>query len=110
MNKIGFICLIAFATIGAAHSVIASPNQVLFTNVNIFNGKNNELVYGNVLIENNQIIKISQGLIKAGDDIKIINGNGRTLMPGLIGKDVHQVVRSNYRGIDKELSLLIWLV
>lgn len=83
----------------------ANADQVLFKNVNIFNGKSNELVYGHVLVEDNHIIKVSQQDLEISDDTKVIDGSGRTLMPGLIGQDVHQVVRSNYRGKDKELSL-----
>jgi len=63
--------------------------QVLFTNVNVFDGKSDQLAKGmSVLVEGNLIKKIAKGKIKA-DGAKVIDGGGRTLMPGLIDMHVH---------------------
>jgi len=79
---ITFITIFAFAPIALAAKK-AAPKQVLFKNINIFNGMDNKLYKGmNVLIEGNLIKKIGKG-IKAGN-ATVINGGGRTLMPGLI--------------------------
>ena len=64
--------------------------QTLFTNVNIFDGKNDALSEGmSVLVEGNFIKKVAKGEIEARDDATVIDGGGRTLMPGLIDSHVH---------------------
>jgi imidazolonepropionase-like amidohydrolase len=65
------------------------PAQTLIRNVNIFDGKNEKLkMRHDVLVEGNIIKKIGRGL-KAGTSATIINGGGRTLMPGLLDAHVH---------------------
>ncbi len=66
-----------------------TPKQTLFTNVNIFDGKNEKLAEGmSVLVEGNLIKEIGKD-IKAGDGATVIDGGGRTLMPGLIDSHTH---------------------
>ncbi len=66
-----------------------APSQILFKNVNIFDGKSDELNNGqNVLIEGNVIKAIGKD-VKAGANATEIDGAGRTLMPGLIDNHVH---------------------
>ena len=76
----------AFATAKAEES----PPQTLFKNVNVFNGTDNKL-YQNlqVLVEGNLIKSISEGEIKPRDNAVMIDGGGRTLMPGLIDSHTH---------------------
>ncbi len=63
--------------------------QVLFTNVNIFDGTSDKLAMGtNVLVEGNLIKKIGKG-VKGRNGAKTIDGGGRTLMPGLIDSHIH---------------------
>lgn len=78
--------------------VMATPNQksqsigVIFENVRIFNGTAAELsAPSNVLIAGNQIKSISTQAIPDPVDMKLtrIQGDGRTLMPGLIDNHVH---------------------
>ncbi len=65
-----------------------SPRQTLFTNVNIFDGFTPELRTDmNVLVEGNMIKVISKSVIDA-PDATLVDGQGNTLMPGLI--DMHQ--------------------
>jgi imidazolonepropionase-like amidohydrolase len=67
----------------------SKPAQVLFKNVHIFDGKSDELsAKSNVLVQGNQIVSISTDDIEAGE-AQVINGEGRTLMPGLIDNHVH---------------------
>jgi len=62
--------------------------KTLFTNVNVFDGMNEKLINNaNVLVEGNLIKQVSTQAIKA-DGATVIDGGGRTLMPGLI--DTHQ--------------------
>ena len=66
--------------------------QVLFTNVNIFDGTSDALAEGmSVLVEGNLIKKVAKGAIEA-DGATVIDGGGRTLMPGLIETHAHLVL------------------
>ncbi|MGI9221486.1 MAG: amidohydrolase family protein [Woeseiaceae bacterium] len=73
-----------------AHAQNESPAQTLFTNVSIFNGTDNRLYEGHsVLVEGNLIKSISDSAITPGTNTTVIDGGGRTLMPGLIDSHVH---------------------
>jgi imidazolonepropionase-like amidohydrolase len=77
----------AFTTIALAQSA-AVPT--LFTNVNVFDGSSPELKKGmNVLVEGGKITAIDNGTMKAPAGATVIDGGGRTLMPGLIDAHVH---------------------
>lgn len=66
-----------------------ASTQILFTNVHVFDGVNEERLEGaQVLVEGNLIKTISTDSIDAPDAM-IIDGGGRTLMPGLIDSHVH---------------------
>lgn len=53
--------------------------------MNVFNGTDDKLYKGmNVLVEGNLIKSISDNTIKTNDKATVIDGDGRTLMPGLI--------------------------
>ncbi len=58
-------------------------SYVLIQNVKIFDGVNNKLVPGHVLIENN-LIKAVGAIKTIPEGTKVIDGGGRTLMPGII--------------------------
>ncbi|GLS89758.1 hydrolase [Psychromonas marina] len=74
----------AFTTISVSGAEKA-VQQVLFKNVNIFNGIDNKLYKNsNVLVEDNLIKSISTTDIIINSKAVVINGGGRTLMPGLI--------------------------
>jgi len=82
------VALIAFSTPLFAEENEAKP-QTLFTNVNVFDGKNEALIENaNVLVEGNLIKSVSTDAIEA-DGATLIDGGGRTLMPGLIDAHVH---------------------
>jgi imidazolonepropionase-like amidohydrolase len=62
----------------------------LFTNVNVFNGRSPGLAKGmSVLVEAGKIKEIKAGSISAPAGATVINGGGRTLMPGLIDNHMH---------------------
>jgi imidazolonepropionase-like amidohydrolase len=70
------------------------PRQVLFTNVNIFDGVKGDLIEnGSVLVEGNLIKTVSSGPIVAPTAFKV-DGEGRTLMPGLIDMHSHLCLRN----------------
>jgi imidazolonepropionase-like amidohydrolase len=66
----------------------APAAAILFTNVNVFNGRALNLMKGmSVLVEGGRIKDMRAGAITPPAGTTVINGGGRTLMPGLI--DVH---------------------
>ena len=79
----------------AASAVLAQgapPTFVLFENVRIFDGKGSTLsAPSNVLVRGNKIEKISSAPIAVdrGANTRVIEGGGRTLMPGLIDAHWH---------------------
>jgi imidazolonepropionase-like amidohydrolase len=61
--------------------------QTLITNVQIFDGVSEKLTPGNVLIEGNLIKQIGESI--SAPDATVIDGGGRTLMPGLHDMHTH---------------------
>lgn len=63
--------------------------QTLFTNVHVFDGVNEARIENaSVLVEGNLIKEVSNDAIDA-PDATVIDGGGRTLMPGLIDGHTH---------------------
>jgi imidazolonepropionase-like amidohydrolase len=76
---------------------IAQNSTVLINNVQIFNGKDEKTITGNVLIVDNKISKISTAPImtnKSGNT-KIIDGKGKFLMPGIIDNHMHMILAAS---------------
>lgn len=67
---------------------IVRAEQTLFINVNVFDGVNDGLKSLDVLVEDNLIKAVGKN-IKAPEGATVIDGGGRTLMPGLIDSHVH---------------------
>lgn len=82
------VCTVVFAQ--------NAPVKILITNVNIFNGKDNKTVKGNILIEGNLIKKISAEPIPTDRSglTKIIDGKGKYVMPGMIDAHSHMLFES----------------
>ncbi len=81
----------------SSYLTIAQSSWILINNVQIFNGKDEKTILGNVLITDNIITKISSGPImtnKSGNT-KIIDGKGKFLMPGLIDAHWHAIMTAN---------------
>ena len=67
------------------------PSYTLLQNVQIFDGVNDRLTPGHVLIENNLIKQV--GAIKTvPQGTKVIDAGGRTLIPGLIDMHAHLAI------------------
>lgn len=67
----------------------AEINRIIILNVNVFDGMHEKLAKGmSALIEGNKIAKIAKS-IKAPEGATVIDGKGRTLMPGLIDAHWH---------------------
>jgi imidazolonepropionase-like amidohydrolase len=82
-----------------------APAQILITNVNVFDGKTDGLITGqDVLVENNLIKEIGNDLGARSDAI-VIDGGGRTLMPGLIDGHAHVMINANYGLVETNMDL-----
>ncbi len=88
------LLLMAFGTLPVHAQAAQAPNPttVLFENVRIFDGKSAKLsAPSNVLVQDGTIVKISTSPIATDKSAatQIIDGGGRTLMPGLIDAHTH---------------------
>jgi imidazolonepropionase-like amidohydrolase len=80
------------ALLAAAAEEEKAPVRILFTNVNVFDGFEDTLQKGmSVLVEGNFIKEVGRSISAPG--AIIVNGEGRTMTPGLI--DMHQHVMLN---------------
>ncbi|ASJ96228.1 metal-dependent hydrolase family protein [Shewanella marisflavi] len=87
-----FLVNIASLTLLLSSSALFAQNEsevTLFTNVNVFDGIHENLIQNaNVVVTGNRITEIStEPLAVAGG--KVIDGGGRTLMPGLTDAHFH---------------------
>ncbi|MGR8920201.1 MAG: amidohydrolase family protein [Gammaproteobacteria bacterium] len=91
---IGFGAAFAASPAAGATKADEAPRQVLFTNVNIFNGTDGDLIKnGSVLVEGNLIKIVAARPVDAPGAYKV-DGGGRTLMPGLIDMHSHLCFRN----------------
>jgi len=92
IRSLGFVA-VALGLIAMATTTIAAQDDatspILFTNVNVFDGKNEALIKdANVVVTGKLITAIStEPLAVAGG--RVIDGGGRTLIPGLIDAHTH---------------------
>lgn len=95
LRKVLAATLVALTTSTAG----AQDAPILFTNVNVFDGVNEQLIENaNVVVTGNMITAVSkEPLAVAGG--RVIDGGGRTLMPGL--SDCHwHTMQANIRNLD----------
>lgn len=70
-----------------------AEGATLFENVRVFDGSSPELSPPtNVLVRGNIIERISTARIETGGGVRVIAGDGRTLMPGLIDSHWHAIM------------------
>ncbi len=107
-NMIGMALLLVAILVNPAQAQDKEElPQVLFKNVNIFNGTENKLYENHqVLVEGNLIKAISAGEIQTRDDANVIDGGGRTLMPGMI--DAHTHLYLNIAGGVPNMEKATW--
>ena len=90
-NVVTHICqalvLLCLPVLGAAQD--DAPEQVLFTNVHVFDGVSEDRIENaNVLIEGNKIKTVSTEDFEA-PGATVIDGGGRTLLPGFVEAHAH---------------------
>ena len=91
-----FLAASAFALAASAAGAQDDPaGPIAITNVNVFDGLNEALIEGaNVVIKGNLISQIStEDIAVAGG--RVIDGGGRTLMPGMIDTHTHIMLHSD---------------
>jgi len=84
---IGMLATVSASDVFAQPALQGPPSTVLFQNVRIFDGKGSALsARSNVLVRDTKIEPISTQPVPVASiaDTTIIDGGGRTLMPGLI--------------------------
>lgn len=80
--------------------------SVLFRNVNIFDGSGAEPFAGAVRVEGQRIVSVTRGTQPVDEgDARVIDGNGATLMPGLIEAHAHLSFASSTGRIIRERTL-----
>lgn len=88
MNKLSGAVLALILALPLSASADTPLNRILFANVNVFDGNSDKLAGGmEVLVEGNLIKAVGHDI--DADDAQVIDGGGRTLMPGLIDSHVH---------------------
>jgi len=65
------------------------PLSLVVSNVRVFDGTNTELVDGHVLVAGDRIEQIADAVPDNGDDVTVIDGGGRMLVPGLTDAHMH---------------------
>lgn len=85
--------VLSTTSVFSADATSAPKATTLFTNVNVFDGKDEKLINNaNVLVEGSLIKQVSTKPL-AADGATVIDGGGRTLMPGIIGCHEHVMMQ-----------------
>jgi imidazolonepropionase-like amidohydrolase len=86
----GILLSVTFLFVSVA-SAQEQQTSVLFTNVNVFDGKSEQLFKADVLVVGNKIEQVSTEPLAViqSTNMKVIDGGGQTLMPGLIDSHAH---------------------
>ncbi|UCH40556.1 MAG: amidohydrolase family protein, partial [Gammaproteobacteria bacterium] len=101
----GAIALVATLVL-PAYAADRDLPQTLFKNVNIFNGTEDKLYENHqVLVEGNLIKAISAGEIETRAGATVIDGGGRTLMPGMIDGHAHVMINANFGDIERNMDI-----
>lgn len=93
------------ATLTAGHH---ESGYIIIKNVNVFDGLQNKLIMDvDVGIDGELISKISPSGedLKGPDGAKIIDGGGRTLMPGLIDGHAHVMINANFGTVETNMDI-----
>lgn len=92
--------LLAVVMIAPVHA-----SSTLIKNVKVFNGTDNRLSdRQDVLVEGEVITAIGSNL-SAPAGAKVIDGEGRTLMPGLIDGHAHVMINQNFNVVETNMDL-----
>ncbi len=104
------ILLVATVFSAVATSSFAQEESfpILFTNVHVFDGVNEERIENaNVLVVDNLIAEVSAEPLAVAN-ARIIDGGGRTLMPGLIDAHVHMAITEPIADLRDNFDWMYW--
>ena len=99
------VVIVSSLSIGAIAQESTAPEQILITNVSIFDGNSEELMQGNVLVADNLISQISPQPINA-PDATVIDGGGRILTPGFIDSHTHMSLIAPFDQLENEYTAI----
>jgi imidazolonepropionase-like amidohydrolase len=91
------LCCALSLTVFAAGAWAADGEKTavtVFTNVKVFNGTDDKLADADVLVEGNLIKKVGKNLKASG--ATVIDGGGRTLMPGMVNMHEHLISNQSF--------------
>ena len=99
-NKLALALSLMFSPAAFAEDPISLPKEksdkparTIFKNVNVFNGTDNKLIKGcNIIVEKNKIKDACTKTVTSAEGDTVIDGKGRTLMPGLSDAHVHLIL------------------
>ena len=97
-----FLLLLPFMP---AQAQVEESNQILITNVRIFDGVNEELLHGQVLVDKNLISAVSAEPISA-PGATVIDGGGRVLTPGFIDAHTHMSLIAPFDELENEYTAI----
>lgn len=107
----GLACLISVLSLSFVSAQDSLPKLVLISNVSVFDGVNNKLHKDmHVLVKDNLIETISEeplAIIQTSNST-IIDGGGRTLMPGLIDAHVHLTIPEPVDALRNKVDWMYW--
>jgi len=92
------VCLALTRTLAAQPASPPAPKHapsILISNARIFDGVNDKLRPGNLLIVGTKIQQMTSNPIMPPPDSEVIDGGGRVLMPGLTDAHWHMTVAAN---------------
>jgi len=96
-----FALLLTIAASSVIYAQDSETGQILFTNVSVFDGTSNELAADvDVLVHGNTISEVGPNLQAPG--AAVIDGGGRTLIPGLIEAHQHIALVEHFMDIRNE--------
>jgi imidazolonepropionase-like amidohydrolase len=90
-NFVRAITLLLTAALAPGSLAQEAQKSTLFTNVQVFDGVQDSLFEADVLVVGNKIETVSREPLAViqSTDMRVIDGGGRTLMPGMINSHAH---------------------
>ncbi len=89
IHLLAAVLLLGLAPFASAQEAAEPPSQILFENVRVFDGTSEKLTTKTKVLVEGNLIKAIGPSAKARTGATVIDGGGRTLMPGLIEGHVH---------------------
>jgi imidazolonepropionase-like amidohydrolase len=83
---IGILCLTLLGTLGSARD--GAAQNLVITNARILDGKGGVIERGSVVVRDGKIVSVSSGAASSNAGARVIDAQGRTVMPGFI--DAHR--------------------